>query len=173
MHSMLFQSTREENSPISVTILCFNPLSLSPDELSALPDIQVCVGGSVIFQTKKAVLDNVSPSFFYAQHSFESHTRRGQSIIAAPMKIMIIENSEGLEFFPVLFDYLRRKYDQDHNADENGDKENAAKAGMPYTRHLSPAQLHYFQQVCECLVPGIFHNNCLIIMRPLGFLDMT
>ena len=52
------------------TVLCFNPLSslLSPDQLSALPDIQVCVGG-IRFQTKKAVLDNASPSFFDALHS--------------------------------------------------------------------------------------------------------
>ena len=41
------------------TVLCFNPLSLSPDELSVLPDIQVCVDSSITFQTKQAVLDNV------------------------------------------------------------------------------------------------------------------
>ena len=103
------------------TVLCFNPLSLSPDELSALPDIQVCVGGSITFQTKQAVLDKVSPAFFDAQHSFESQTRRGQGIIiAAPIKQMIIENNEGLAFFSLLFDYLRRKYDHDYsNANDN------------------------------------------------------
>ena len=103
---------------------------MSPDELSALPDIQVCNGGSysgIIFQTKQAVLDNVSPSFFDAQHSFESQT--GQSIIvAAPIKQMMIENPqnrEGLEIFPLLFDYLRRKYDHDHsNANNDNDNDN-------------------------------------------------
>ena len=72
---------------------------MSPDELSALPDIQVCNGGSysgIIFQTKQAVLDNVFPSFFDAQHSFESQT--GQSIIvAAPIKQMMIENPQNRE----------------------------------------------------------------------------
>ena len=107
------------------TVLCFNPLSLSSDELSALPDIQVCVGGSsnsdVTFQTKQAVLDNlnVSSSFFDAQHSFELQT--GQSNIEeAPIKRMMIEFREGLEFFSLLFDYLRRKYDHDYsNANDN------------------------------------------------------
>ena len=213
------------------TVLCFNPLSLSPDELSALPDIQVCVGGSITFQTKQAVLDKVSPAFFDAQHSFESQTRRGQGIIiAAPIKQMIIENNEGLAFFSLLFDYLRRKYDHDysnandndnndndndnndndnanandkndnHDDNDNNDNDNdndnndnyqqnaASKAVIPYTRHLSPAQLHHFQQVCDYWIPGMFHNNnnelnqeeeeedsITVMMMPLlvGCLDMT
>ena len=57
----------------SGTVLCFNPLSLSPDELSTMPDVQVCIGGVlnriIIFQTKQAVLD-IFPSVIYWCTSF-------------------------------------------------------------------------------------------------------
>ena len=163
------------------TVLCFNPLSslLSPDQLSALPDIQVCVGG-ITFQTKKAVLDNASPSFFDALHSFESLTGHHHNneddisvVVESGIPMIMIEDSEGVEFFPLLFDYLRRKFDHDLRQRANNDNDNTLVV-MPYIRDLSRAQLHSFRLFCDCLVPGIFHddhtaNNDVLI----GCLDMT
>ena len=108
------------------------------------------------FRLSRLSLTMFPHSLLGAQHSFESGT--GQR--TEPIKKMMIENSDGLEFFPLLIDYLRRKYGLDHKAH---DKQHATPV-MPYTRHLSLAQMHFFQQLCDHWIPGMFHNNA-----PLGF----
>ena len=60
-------------------------------------------------------LENVTDSFFFAQHSFYS------------IETTSIKNHDGLEFFPFLFDYIRHKYDHD----KEGHHKHAA-AAMPY-----------------------------------------
>ena len=59
----------------------------------------------------------------------------------------MIENSDGLEFFPLIFDYIRRKYD--HERDQHNQDDKNAPAVIPYTRHLSPAQLQDFHPYNE------------------------
>ena len=137
----------------SGTVLCFNPLSLSPDELSTMPDVQVCIGDVlnpiIIFQTKQAVIDIFPNSFLGARHSFETHT--DQSINEASIiKQISIENSDGLlEFFPIIFDYMRRQYDHYHHHNNPNANNNNNAVIMPYTRYLSLAQLHQFQLACD------------------------
>ena len=153
-HLLFFAHGMQVEVPQGI-VLCFNPLSssLSPDQLSALPDIQVCVGG-ITFQTKKAVLDNASPSFFDALHSFESltghhHNEDDISVaVESGIPMIMIENSKGVEFFPLLFDYLRRKFDHDLRQRANNDNANTVVV-MPYIHDLSPAQLHSFRLFCD------------------------
>ena len=125
--------------------------------MRVMTGIQVCVGGSIIFQTKRAVLDSVPYSLLGAHHSFESGIRPllCQKRTEEAIKQIIIENSDGLQFFPLQFDYLRRKFDHDHNNANNNDNDNdndndeddenenendrqnaPSKAVMPYTRSL-------------------------------------
>ena len=86
----------------------------------------------------------------------------------------MIESGDGLEFLPLLFDYLRRKYDLKHKADD--DKKHADTV-MPYTPCLSPTQLQDFQRVCDFWIPGMLYHDLIrdtITMMPhLAFLDMT
>ena len=116
---LLFAHGMQVEVPLG-TVLCFNPLSLSPHELSTMPDVQVCIGSvlnRIIFQTKQAVLDIFPQSFIGARHSFERHTGR-RSISGteeASIKQISIENSDWLEFSPIIFDYMRRQYDHHHS----------------------------------------------------------
>ena len=103
---LLFAHGMQVEVPLG-TVHCFNPLLLSPDKLSEMPDVQVCIGGSsvvnsIIFQTKQAVLKNFPNSLLGAQHSFETHTGLSSSIEEAPIKQISIENRDGLKFFPML-----------------------------------------------------------------------
>ena len=154
----------------SGTVLCFNPLSLSPEELSTMPDVQVCIGHVlnpiIIFQTKQAVLDIFSNSFLCARHSFETHT--DQSINEASIINQIsIENSDGLlEFFPIIFDYMRRQYDHYHHHNNPNANNNNNAVIMPYTRYLSLAQLHQFQLACDFLIPGMFYDKVMMMPHP-------
>ena len=91
------------------------------------------------------------------------------------MKQIILENSDWVEFFPLLFDYLRRKYDRDsNNKTRRGNNYDDATPVMPYTRHLSLEQLHLFQLACDYygIIPGMFENNQQHALLT-GFLDMT
>ena len=113
--------------------------------------------GGIIVETKKAVLKKVSGTFFSGQHSYESRKTTCSS------SLIVIENSDGLGFFPLIFDYIQRKYDheRDHH---NQDNENAP-AVIPYTSHLCPAQLQDFQLVFDFCLPGMFHNENTIMME--------
>ena len=64
----------------------------------------------------------------------------------------MIENSDGLEFLQLLFDYMRRKYDHHDKGHEH------AAAAIAYTRHLSSAQLYHFQRICDVWIPGGGYN---------------
>ena len=73
----------------------------------------------------------------------------------------MIEDSDGLEFFPLILDYIRRKYD--HERDQHNRDEAPTPAVILYTRHLSPAQLQDFQRVFEFCLPGMFYNENTIV----------
>ena len=60
----------------------------------------------------------------------------------------MIENSDGLEFFPIMFDYMRRKYDL-----------------MAFSRYLSSAQAQHFCEVFDYRLPGVFVSDA---PPPLG-----
>ena len=64
-------------------------------------------------------------------HSIRFNHRQAS---AAPIKT--IEKNGGLEFPPLIFDYLRRKYDIEHKKDDKKHTDTV----MPYTRHLSSTQ---------------------------------
>ena len=105
---LLFAHGMQVEVPLG-TVLCFNPLSLSPHELSTMPDVQICLGdvfNRIILQTKQAVLDIFPQSFIGARHAFETHTGRRSSIDgmeeASIIKQISIENRDGLKFFPML-----------------------------------------------------------------------
>ena len=54
--------------------------------------------------------------------------------------------------------------DSDNDENENHQQNAANKAVMPYTRYLSLAQLHHFQQVCDYWISGMFSYE--IMMMP-------
>ena len=124
-HLLFFAHGMQVEVPIGI-VLCFNPLSLFSDELRVLPDIEVLVGSSsrsssIIFQTKLAVftMDSAPQSLFAGQITFQSRRQQGQPQGTGTKQEIILENTDWIEFLPILFDYLRRKYDGHRNHHNN------------------------------------------------------
>ena len=163
------------------TVLRFHPTSHSPTELSRMLTVQFLVEG-IIFETKEAVLEKVPGTFFYSHHAFPLHAQGLQLAheheleyhlhdfhgIAHhhvndppsdheqddPREVQrVLENSDGLEFFPIMFDYMRRKYDR-------LDKDFNMAAVMAFTRYMSPAQVQHFYNVFHYYgLPGGLVDN--------------
>ena len=83
------------------TVLSFNPMSSSQEHLAQMRDVQFHVGG-ITFQTKAEVAAALPYTFFKGQIHFPSVT---------PDQYTLEEVTGGLEFYPLIFDYLRRKFD--------------------------------------------------------------
>ena len=102
-HLLFFAHGMQVEVPLG-TVLCFNPLSLSSDELRELTDVEVWVGSSsrsssIIFQTKLAVfIDSTPQSLFAGQITFQSRKEQGQP--RTGMKQIFLENSDWIEFLP-------------------------------------------------------------------------
>ena len=179
-HLLFFAHGMQVEVPLG-TVLCFNPLSLSSDELRELTDVEVWVGSSsrsssIIFQTKLAVftMDSAPQSLFAGQITFQSRRQQGQPQGTGTKQEIILENTDWIEFLPILFDYLRRKYDGHRNHHNNLKTRlgnNYDDVIVPYTHCLSFEQLHHFQLACDyygIIIPGMFENNQLT-----GFMDMN
>ena len=69
------------------------------------------------------------------------------------------------QVFPLIFDYIQRKYD--HERDQHNQDNENAPAVIPYTSHLCPAQLQDFhwQLVFDFCLTGMFHNENTIMME--------
>ena len=146
MHTLLFFAHGMQVEVPKDTVLCFNPISLSPERMSVMSSVHFDIGG-IIFEIKKAVLQKIPDTFFSNKYFYESQKPTYNSTR------IVIEDSGGLEFFPLIFDYIRRKYDYEC------DQHNREDAPIPYTRHLSPAQLQDFKRVFQFCLPGMFYNE--------------
>ena len=119
------------------TVLIFNPMSSSQEHLAQMRDVQFHVGG-ITFQTKAEVAAALPYTFFKGQIHFPSVT---------PDQYTLEEVTGGLEFYPLIFDYLRRKFD-DRSA-----------LLLRSTQDLSFAQFQRFQDVCNYLLPGLLSEE--------------
>ena len=113
------------------TVLVFNPTSLTSMELNSMADVRFLVGGCITFQTKKDVLETIRFSPLNRQGAFKSETGH-----------YILKYSDGMEFYPMIFDFMRRKYEN--------------KYAVLQTSQLPLEQLHGFKIACDYLLPGMF-----------------
>ena len=179
MPTLLFAHGMQVEVP-EATVLRFHPTSLSPYELSCILTVEFHVAGIIFVTKEAVLEkvpgtffssnihtnrtpDNIMQIMYYRMDNIMQimnyrldnimHCARVELQKDEDQSMTIqreIENSDRLEFFPLIFDYMRRKHDFD-------DDENAAV--MPYTLQLSLAQAQHFYQVFDYWLPGVFVSN--------------
>ena len=150
MPILLFMNGMQVEVPHG-TVLIFNPTSLS---LDGMRDVQFHVeeeGGLVTFQTKEAVLEKMPNSLFYKQYIFHrnhhNHVYDHDDVVVHTSEPSDEEEEKNLEFFPLIFDFMLRKFDEEEDA------------LPPYTDWLSFQQMQRFKRLCDYLLPGLLGRN--------------